>query len=180
MNIVTNAQVTTYLDGVAIVAGSFLEKLIAIVSARIAQHCGRTAWDSQERTEYKDGGCRMVLLDVWPVTEVSEVNDDPLHDWPDDNALDASSYYVDALGSLYNENGSFLCGDSSVKVTYTGGYSSQSEIPEMIQNAALIQIKSEYLQQQPGRIPAPFEQADSDGLLPEVRSLLVPYRRRKL
>lgn len=180
MNVVSNSQVEEYLGGVSVEPNSFLENLIEIVSERIAQHCGRTSWDSQERTEYKDGGGRMVLLDVWPVTDVSEVNDDPLHDWDESNALDSDSYYVDALGVLYNENGSFLFGDSSVKVIYTGGYSAQSDIPAMIQKAALIQIKSEYLSQQPARVPAPFEEPQSDGLLPEVRSLLVPYRRKKL
>ncbi|NCC35291.1 MAG: hypothetical protein EOM24_25260, partial [Chloroflexia bacterium] len=110
MNILTRPEAEKWL-GVAVEQDSFIAQLIETISARIAQHCGRKDWGPVEsRTEYKDGGGHILLLDVWPVVEVVSVHDDPLHDWLPGTELDASSYYSDEEGVIWYEHGAFLAG----------------------------------------------------------------------
>ena len=177
MNVVSRQEVEQYLD-ISIERDSYVDRLIEAVSDRLAEYCNRDDWGSTtERTEYADGGTCMVLLGVWPIVSVSAIYDDPCHDWDIGELLDSDSYYAGKNGVIYYEDGYFLNGKENVKVVYVGGYENEAAIPSKIKSAALMQIKNEYLSQQPSVNSQMFENASDEGLLPEVSNLMDPYKR---
>ena len=178
MNVISRQEAEKYLS-ISIESGDTTDQLITQLSNRLADYCDRGEWGPvEERTEHHDGATQFILAKVWPIAAIASVNDDPDHEWVDADAIDADGYYAGKNGVVYYEYGSFSEGNESVRLIYSGGYADVESIPQRIKDAALIQLKNEYLGSNPAPNMQPFEQHDDEGLLPEVRALLENYRRK--
>ena len=196
MNVVTREQADEYLSkliGDQMPSGGTPAETIADVSWRMAQYTGRADWGpSEQRTEYVDGGTRIIECKVWPITTVSSINDDTDHVWDADTAIDSTKWWIshEGDGVVYFEYFRTVSGDQNIRIVYTGGYASAEAIlaaDPMITQAALKQIYLEILKTQPGTYPSipgsgatvDTNELDGYGLSGEVRALLTPYVRRR-
>jgi hypothetical protein len=196
MDIVTRQAAEDYMnsfEGTALPSTGIPANLITDVSYRMAVYTGRRDWGgSESRTEYYDGGSQFLLVNYWPVTSITSINDDISHVWADSTLLDSDAYRiltdtpVDS-GIIFFEYAQTVGGVENLKVVYTGGYASQTAIPAPIQRAALMQIRYEMLRESGGRFATlPGSNAgmtDVDpvgmGIIPEARILLERFRRRR-
>lgn len=180
MDILTVKEAEEWLEIEAGGGGFELEQMISNVSLRIARATGRIDFGpSEERTEYHDGGSRMIALNYWPITSVASIYDDSDHLWASDSLVDSTEYYVSSSNSdpgvVFMESGAFVNGFKSVKVTYTGGWN-QADIPAPIKAACRLQIEDEWTKRKSGRFSG--DGTASRGLLPEVMSLISTYTRK--
>jgi hypothetical protein len=120
-----------------IAAGSAEEEEVDLIvnaaSARAAEMTGRGVDEngysrliSTSRTEYYDGdGTDTLLLKAYPITTVATVYVDPDRDYESTDLLDSGDYvYYGMDGTVKTDGALFSSGNKSVKITYTGGYTS--------------------------------------------------------
>jgi len=130
--LVTTTSMNSYLG---IPAGSAEEEevdlMINAASTRAADMSGRGVDEngysrllSTSRTEYYDGdGTDTLLLRAYPVTTVATIYVDTGRDYDSDDLLDSGDYvYYGMDGTVKTDGALFASGNKSVKVTYTGGY----------------------------------------------------------
>jgi len=87
--------------------------------------------------EYYDGsGDRELFLDKYPITAVSEINEDVDWAWGTSTVITSASYRIaDARSVVYDSI--FGTGRQSLKVSYTAGY---AEVPEDIRQAMVEEV----------------------------------------
>ena len=179
MNVVSRDEAETRLGITSGTGGAFLDSLLDMVSRRIAAAIGREAWESAERTEYHDGDAPYLFLRNWPVTAVA-IYDDPEHVWGADTVVSADDYYTDARGIVSYKSGRFQDGDASIKVVYTAGYASESDVPGIVREGALMLLEREWnARKRAGRnLLESFQQTNTTALPVEIMSVLAPAVRR--
>ena len=78
-------------------------------------------------TEYHDGkGDNHILSNMFPIYSISELNDDPDHEWSSSTEIESTNYMFNAnTGEIYliNDYSNYLSGKNSVKLTYRPGLS---------------------------------------------------------
>jgi hypothetical protein len=182
MNCIELEEGATGLGIASIEPGTREAELIASISARMASFCGRDDWGpSASRTEYRDGGLTCVAVDVWPITSITSIHDDPDHAWASDTALDAGDYFAsyDDNGVIYSEAGTFNHGKQNLKIIYVGGYADEKSVPSEIKRACIEQLKYDYIRSSASRginIAGAATAAD-EALLPAVQAALKRWRR---
>ena len=190
MDCVTREEADQYMRdqrGDLMPTGGVPPQLITDTSRRLAEFCSRGDWGPAiSRTEYKDGGGRSIMVDVWPIASITSISEDTDHLWPSVTVLDSTVYWYEPdsatsppLGIVYYEGGRFVRGTGTVKIIYAGGYASVAGVPERVKTACLLQLKYEV--QRPTPLPetgrAEAAAMDVTGILAEVRAMLAPYKR---
>ena len=178
MDLITREELGDYL-GEQIIEDDIADQVIGHVSRRMARFCDRDDWGgSSSRTEYLDGGSKFLMVRYWPITSVTNIWDDPEHEWATNTVLASDDYWI---AKDPEANGHILldytptCSPWSMKVTYTGGYSATGSIPQDLKTAALMQCKTQVYQMQ----TTLGNQEDLE-FLAEVKELLVKYKRSRL
>jgi hypothetical protein len=145
---VTRERAAEYLGIPSIEPNTYLDSLLASVCARLAEYTGRADWGPQvQRTQYDNGGHAMLLLPYWPIISVTEIAYDADGLWPAWSVIDATEYVADTnnLGIIWHRTGAFPEGKLAVRVQYVAGYTAPSACPEAVQQAAMMQMRLEYL-----------------------------------
>lgn len=182
MNILSRTEAERHLQLPSGSGSDFLDAMIALVGAKFARATGREDWgESTERTEYHDGGSKYIFPKYWPITSYT-IYDDINHDWAADSVLDSDDIFANNdLGILTMEAGIFSPGDRNLKLVYTAGYSSESDIPAVIKSAGLLQLETEYNKRKRAGPRPPTFQALNDNeseIIPEASAMLARYTRR--
>ena len=131
--LVTTTSMCSYLG---IAAGSAEEEEVDLIinaaSTRAAEMTGRGVDESgysrlvsTSRTEYYDGdGSDTLLLRAYPISTVASVYVDTERSYASTDLLDSGDYVYYSMDGTIKTDGSLLAsGNKSIKVTYTGGYS---------------------------------------------------------
>jgi hypothetical protein len=140
--LVSTTSMTTYL-GIALgsTEESECDLLINAASRLAVDYTGRGMDNngvsrllSTSRTEYYDGdGTDTLHLRSYPISAVTSIYVDPDRDYGSSDLLDTDDYvYYENEGKICTDGSLFSPGRKSIKVTYTGGYTS---IPEDLQLA---------------------------------------------
>lgn len=181
MNILSDVEAEKHLQLQSGTGGDFLDHMISLVSMKLARVTGRADWGaSSERTEYHDGGSKYIFPNYWPITSFS-VYDDIDHEWASDTLIDSDDIYAADNGILIQESGAFTCGDRNLKLVYTAGYASESDVPDMIKKAALLQLEHEYnKRKRSGPRPVGFQTANAETseIISEALIFITPYIRK--
>jgi len=115
--------------------------LINAASTFAADYCQRGLDDngvsrflSTARTEYYDGdGTRSLHVLAYPISTVSTIYVDPDRAYAAGDLMDADNYVYYAMkGTVVTDGDVFSTGPKSVKITYTGGYTT---VPADLQHA---------------------------------------------
>jgi len=146
MDLTTPHEFETYMRGIGSplsnVDTGWISSRITAWSAILAKHCGRLDWGTNgvTVTEYFNGdGCRDLQLHQIPNVVVSAVYEDA--GWEYTSATDSDGYTVDAdWGVLSTASRAWTAGPRAVKVEYLGGYTSTSDVPDDLHEAALMQL----------------------------------------
>ncbi len=146
--LVTTTSMCSYLG---IANGSTEEEEVDLIinaaSTRAAEMTGRGVDEngysrllSTSRTEYYDGdGSDTLLLKAYPVTTVSTIYVDTEREYASTDLLDSTDYvWYGMEGTVRTDGALFSSGNKSVKVTYSGGYSTvpydlQLAVKELVQ-----------------------------------------------
>lgn len=125
-----------------------LETLITRIGAAFARYCGypgnSPTMESASYTRYMDGrGGRDLTLDVWPVTAISSVYDDPTLDFTDSRYLVSSSdyYLIDGRYLRLKSTAQWPAwtkGRENIKVAFTAGFAS---VPDDLKQLAIVAVK---------------------------------------
>lgn len=102
----------------------FLEQLIQGVSSQVEAYLDRQITIESNKVEQFDVSLGEWKFDLqaYPVTSVSEVNNDWDRSFESDTVVDSDNYYVDkANGVLWVDKVSLVAGPGVLKVTYSGG-----------------------------------------------------------
>ena len=181
MDLITAAEAEQFLEITDGAGGDVLGEIITDVSARMAVSTGRTDWGgSSSRTEYHHGGRPYLLPKYLPVTSVTSVNDDPEYSWGTGTALTANDDYHISSGDnlIWCVYGSFMDGHKSVKLVYTGGYST-STIPAALKSLCKVQVKHEWdVKRRPGKGSGDEFGVAPGQILPQVMEGLLHYTPR--
>jgi len=142
MALVTVAQVKVYLPHVLAAStseDSTLTTMIARAEAVIAENCGyppvtvgtAPTLDSSAYTRYLDGpGGKELVIDVWPVTAITSIYDDPAWTWAAASLVASADYtLLDGDHGLIvlketAAHGGWNRARKSVKATVTAGFTS--------------------------------------------------------
>ena len=195
MSLVTTAQVKVYLPHVLASSTSEDAAIAAYIGraeAAIAQHCGYPpasaggvpSMASASRVRYLDGeGGRELVLDVWPVTAIASIYDDPEWTWGA-STLVASTDYTLLEGHrglvILNEtsaHGAWSRAKRAIKATVTAGFVTA---PDDLVHAIGLLVAT-YHKRRP--LTGVDNQSTADGarvemeksIPKEVRDLLGPY-----
>jgi hypothetical protein len=131
-----------------------LDTVIGRVGAIFAAWCGyppsstggAPSMESASYTRYYDGpGGRDLILDVWPVTAITSIYDDPTRDWTSSSYLVSSSDYAIVDGErgqvLLKSTASWGAwgkAEKSIKVAFTAGFTT---VPADIKQAAALAVR---------------------------------------
>jgi hypothetical protein len=140
--LVSTTSMTTYL-GIALgsTEESECDLLINAASRLAVDYTGRgmdtngvSRLLSTSRTEYYDGdGTDTLYVKAYPISAVTSIYVDPDRDYTSSDLLDTDDYvYYENDGKICTDGALFTGGRKSVKVTYTGGYTS---VPADLQQA---------------------------------------------
>jgi hypothetical protein len=126
MAITTYTEVKTFLDLESSITkfDTLFTKLIANAQNLIEEYCNRK-FESSEVTEYFDGDRYLINLSRPPVdtSKTIKVYDDPDRKFTSDTLLDSDDYAVYDDKGIIKFDYKLSPGIRSVKVIYTGGYS---------------------------------------------------------
>lgn len=146
--LVTTTSMSSYLG---ISAGSTEEEEVDLIinaaSTVAARMCGRGVDEngysylvSTSRTEYYDGdGTDTLLVQAYPISTVASVYVDTNREYGTADLIDSDDYVWYAMrGTIVTDGALFGGGNKSIKVTYTGGYSTvpgdlQQAVKELVQ-----------------------------------------------
>lgn len=176
---------------------TLLDTMIAALGAAFARYCeypaasvgGNPTMESASYTRYLDGsGTRELVLDVWPVTAITSIEDDPTEDF------DGSTYLVTASdygsGAREGNRGLVLLkatashgvwneGRRNIKAAFTAGFST---VPNDLQEIAKMAARDAWearnhqgkKSQSQGDTSTTWN--DDDFLTAPVRRALAPFR----
>lgn len=139
MPLMTASEARAYLPGLTGTGeDTLIDALILRAGGLMAAWCGYPAasatvdptMESASYTRYYDGpGGRDIVLDVWPVTAITSIYDDPTGDYGATSLVDSGDYAIIAgtrglvrLTST-STHGAWSTGDQTIKVAFTAGYS---------------------------------------------------------
>lgn len=146
--LVTLADTKAFLKITASTEDTILETLVNAVSVLVSNYLGRKLV-SAAFTEYYDGdGSDTLVLNQFPVTALSSINDDPTRTFAGstevviarDTILDGNAGIV----RVWNGKPAFIYGRSNIKVTYTAGYTAGSNVPADLMLAVKLTIEQIY------------------------------------
>jgi len=141
----TRKQVKDYLNitGSNSTSDNLINDLINRISTAFESYCGRT-FISASYVEYYDGGGESELFcDKYPVTAVSEINEDADWAWSTSTVIASASYRIaDERSVVYD--GVFGTGRQSIKITYVAGYSTT---PDDLLQAAIEEVGRKFKHQ---------------------------------
>lgn len=143
---------------------------------------------SRANTDYYDGdGTGTLILNQYPVTTLTSLNDDVDRTFGAGTAINVSTDVVidnnNGLIRLFNRAVAFNKGMLNIKAVYTAGYS-LANVPASIQEAVLLYIGNSYRSQYLGqRFGATSEHVgdrsttySNDEIMNQIKGLLNPYR----
>lgn len=140
--LVTTSAITAYLGtSSSATEVSEVELLVNAASTLAADktmrgldNSGVSRFLSTSRTEYFDGdGSDTLYVKAYPITTVTSLYVDPDRDYGSSTLIDTDDYSVYENEGTIKTDGNLLAGGrKSVKLTYTGGYTT---IPEDLQHA---------------------------------------------
>lgn len=195
MALITAAEARLYLPGLTGTAeDTALDTLILRAGRVMAAWCGyppasaggQPSMETLAYTRYYDAPSgRELVLDVWPVTAITSIEDDPTLTWNGTEYLVASADYTlieGASGRLLLKNTATHAAWSEVegalKVAFTAGWVT---VPDAVKEACGFQVAHVWkdrpaigassVSQEGGSV-----QLHGFDLLPEVRTILEPYR----
>lgn len=173
---------------------ALLTELISVAGAVIAKYLGyppasvggTPTAESTSYTRYLDGpGGRILTTDVYPLTAVTSVYDDPAWDYSASYLVSSSDYSIVEgdkgliVLSSTSAHGTWTTGKRAIKATFTAGYAT---VPDWLQQAARITVRALY----DGRNSQGKENKSEGGVnvsfvkpaaLPiEAKQILAPYR----
>ena len=134
----TRKQVKDYLNitGSNSTSDNLINDLINRISTAFESYCGRT-FISASYIEYYDGSSsNMLFLDKYPITSITEINEDSDWTWGTSTVISSGSYRV-ADDRMVAYDGRFGSSIQSLKVSYTAGYSTT---PEDLKQAAVEEV----------------------------------------
>jgi hypothetical protein len=141
----TRKNVKDYLNitGSNSTSDNLINDLINRISTAFESYCGRS-FLSATYTEYYDGrGENELFLDKYPVTSITEINDDSDWTWATSTVIPSASYRIADERSVYYD-GIFSTGRQSIKITYVAGYSTT---PEDLLQAAIEEVGRKFKHQ---------------------------------
>lgn len=174
-----------------------LETTITRVGRIFATHCGyppasaggNPTMETTSYVRYYDGPTagydgRILRLDIWPVTAITSIYDDPLRDYDSTTLLASTDYAIDdgdkGLVRLKNSaaHGYWQRAQRGIKVTFTAGFVT---VPDALKQAAMMMTKHLWdLKGTQGKSSVPSGQSSSQlraETMPDVVSeILVGYR----
>lgn len=143
---------------------------------------------SRVNTDYYDGdGTGTLILNQYPVTTLTSLNDDVDRTFGAGTAINVSADVVtdnnNGLIRLFNRAVAFNKGMLNIKAVYTAGYS-LANVPASIQEAVLLYIGNSYRSQYLGqRFGATSERVgdrsttySNNEIMNQIKGLLNPYR----
>jgi uncharacterized phiE125 gp8 family phage protein len=145
--LVTLAETKTFLKITGLTEDTVLENLIDEISQTIQSYLGRKLI-STGYTEYYDGdGSDTLILNQFPVTALTSLNDDPNRAFGSTTAVNVTTDVIldGAAGVLHVWNGkaTFFKGHGNIKAVYTAGYS-VTTLPYDLQLATKLSIAQLY------------------------------------
>jgi len=109
-----------------------INETINRVSTMFETYCGRT-FKSASFTEYHDGGSSFIFPKNTPITSITSISEDSSWAWAAASIISSSSYRITDSNSIYYD-GIFSSGIQSIKLIYTGGYTT---LPQDIVQASI-------------------------------------------
>lgn len=165
------------------VAGGLIAKYLGYPSATVG---GTPTAESASYTRYLDGpGGRLLSLDVYPVTAVSSIYDDPAWDYTASYLVSGTDYAIVEgdrgmiMLSSTSTHGAWSAEKRAIKATFTAGYAT---VPDWLQQAARITVRALYdsrnsqgkENKSEGGVNVSFVKAAA--LPAEAKQILAPYR----
>lgn len=166
-----------------------METVIGQVSGLFDRFLDRVLAEEDVTDHFRQPRGNTLRLSRWPVAQILQVIEDGTELTPDDWELDELTGQLWRLANGDRADWS-ACGTTTV--SYVGGYDLPDDLPADIQRAAVDQVKSQYMAgtrdpnlrsfSVPDVYQASFNVAGGDGaakfgLLAQVESALLPYRR---
>ena len=195
-NLCTTAEFKAFYGISVSTYDSFLDVLVAQITARIARWCNRASFDTATYNEDYDGsGTEYLALRNVPVASITSVKVDGGRGFGTETLLTASSYVVEKeagllmlvpellVGSI-TVQGTFPCGNKNVRVAYSAGY--DTPFPQDLKLAALTWTAQVFNRRRyigfgslsASNVSMQFDVAAGRGAIPdEVRQMLAPFRR---
>jgi len=171
------------LTELILVAGGLIAKYLGYPSATVG---GTPTAESASYTRYLDGpGGRILTLDVYPVTAITSIYDDPTWDYTS-ACLVASGDYAIVEGdrgmiilSSTSTHGTWSAAKRAIKATFAAGYAT---VPDWLQQAARITVRALYdsrnsqgkENKSEGGVNVSFVKAAA--IPAEAKQILAPYR----
>ena len=183
MNLITQTELENYMRGigspVSDVDPLWVRDRIAAWSRVMARYCGRLDWGTNGSTvtEYYDGGSRHLQLHQIPNVSVIDICEDANWGWGTGTARDSSGYDADADYGVVTlgEGGQWLSGPRAVRVRYTAGYTSTSDVPDDLKEACLTQVCHAWRQMRTRRTDEDMSPV-TGSLTRAVREMIGSYR----
>lgn len=180
INLVSLAEVKTYLGVTTVNDDQLLSDLIASVSAFIRHKTHRT-FEEASYTESHSGGNYLLILDHRPIVSVASITDTD-----DSETVDAANYVLfndEGMVARIDDNGDrtkWADGWRRFEVTYTAGYSlSPDTIPDDVKMAAKMLIGARY-QRRNGDLQSEdidgYSYTIKENYADEAMDLLGPYK----
>jgi len=177
MALITLSELKTYLRITDTEDDTLLQNLIDETEAQIKKYVNNAIEEQTDITEYFniDSYQKEIILQYFPVSNVSVYEDDTLLDSDTEYTLDSDA------GIIQKYYGYFSKGIKTVKVIYTAGYST---IPDDIKLA--VKIQSAFYYQRKDQIgisgqslEGSINMTEKYGLLDSVKEMLNYYRANK-
>ena len=199
--LISKAELKTYLDFSGTGEDNLLDEIIEHVSAQIEVYCDRLFAEETDRNEYPRGGTDALHLKLFPITSINTIKEDPQRQFGANTLVDDSEYYsagdAGARGLVIRQSTwrrelsgqasiKWIGGADTIQVIYTGGYtvtSGVTAVPDDLKKAVIRQAS--YLWDRRATLGT-VSASGGDGsasficsydLLPEVKTSLQPYRR---
>ena len=116
----------------------FVNQTINRISTLFESYCHRK-FMSASYTEYHDSdGDSWIFPKNTPVTVITAIYEDEDWDFGADTEIDSTEYKLADENSIFYD-GVFTKGPQSLKIEYTGGYTS-STLPEDLKQAAIVEV----------------------------------------
>jgi hypothetical protein len=133
----TRSEVKDFLNVVAVNndIDDLINQIINRMSDAFESYCNRK-FASADYTEYHDGGVSYIFPKNTPIIAIAEINDDSDWVFPVSSLAASGDYRILENNHVYY-SGIFESGPGSVKIVYTGGYTT---IPDDLKQAAITEI----------------------------------------
>jgi uncharacterized phiE125 gp8 family phage protein len=175
--IATVTKVKGFLDIKNETDDILIYRILMRMNDRIETYCGRT-FASASYTEYHKGdGTNRLLMNQYPITAITSINEDEDRVWGSDTLIDSADYVIadEVPGVIELKDNFFMASDvENIKVVYVAGYAT---IPNDLVDACIKMTAADYLESK--GLAAGMEEGDRnpDKLRKDAYKTLDLYKR---